>query len=113
MLLEKPIAAQDVVSIKISNGDEIIAKLVSQDSNTVVVSRPLLMVLSPDPNTGMPGVQMAPFWMLGPEPDTKFPISAHHVVCMVKAGNGAMKRYMEITTGLTIPGASAGSKIIT
>jgi hypothetical protein len=106
MLLEKTLVVNDVACIKIANGDEIIGKITEINEKTVTISKPLLMVLSQDPRTGQPGVQMAPFWMLGGDKDSKYPISRDHVVCMVRANPDAVKGYTAMTTGLTIPGSS-------
>ncbi len=111
MLLEKPPSPNDVVCIKIANGDELIAKLVSATDQIVVVSKPLLMILAQDPRSGQPGVQMAPFWMLGGDKDAKYPISRNHVICMIKANPDAMKGYMAQTTGLAMPGSAGGGII--
>jgi hypothetical protein len=111
MLLDKPLDANDIVSVKLGNGDEIIAKVLAVDAEKITVSKPLLMILSQDPRSGAPGVQMAPFWMMGADPAGKFTISKTHVVCLVKANIDAAKSYLAQTTGLTIP--SAGSGLIT
>lgn len=113
MLIEKSLAPQDVITVKMSNGDEIICKLAEINEKTLTVTKPLLMILAQDPSTGFPGVQMAPFWMMGADPDSRFPISRSHVQCAVKAGSNAMKKYMEATTGLAMPGVGAPGKIIT
>jgi len=104
MLIEKPMSTGDVVCIKISNGDEVIAKIADIDGNTVTVTKPYLMVLSQDPRTGQPSVQMAPFFMLGGDPAGKFPINRSHIMCMVRANKDAVSGYTQQTTGLTIPG---------
>lgn len=105
MLLEKPITPGEVACIKISNGDEIIAKISDIDTGTVTVTKPFLMVLSQDPRTGQPGVQMAPFFMLGGDQAGKFPINRSHIMCMVLANKDAKAGYTQQTTGLTIPGS--------
>jgi hypothetical protein len=112
MLIEKPITSNDVVSIKISNGDEIIAKFVETASDgSVIVSKPMLMVLSQSPS-GQPGVQMMPFFMLGGEKDGKYPLNPQHVVCMIKSNSEAKAGYLQATTGLAVPKAGSSSSII-
>lgn len=106
MLLEKPIAIGEIACIKISNGDEIIGKIADIDANTVTVTKPHLMILSQDPRTGHPGVQMAPFFMLGGDQAGKFPINRTHIMCMVPANKDAKAGYTQQTTGLAIPGGS-------
>ena len=112
MLIEKSIQSNEIVCVKLSNGDEIIAKLVEKNEISVTVSKPLLMVLSADPQTGRPGVQMAPFFMLGADKEGKFPINKDHIMCMVLANPEAKAGYTQTTTGLAIPTAGAVSKLV-
>ena len=102
MLISKPVQQNDIVSIKVSNGDELIAKYVETNDTHITVSRPMLMVLSQTPS-GQPGVQMMPFFMLGADKDGSFSINKNHVVCMLKSNSDAMSGYTQATTGLTIP----------
>ena len=99
-------AIHDVVSIKLSNGDEIIAKCVTVDDKAITVTRPLLMILSQDPATGRPAISMAPFWMLGAEPTGKYTISHDQIICTLKSNSESMKGYISQTTGLAMPGGS-------
>ena len=103
MLIQPTTGVNDVSSIKLSNGDEIIAKITDITDQTVTVIRPLLMVLSQDPRTGQPGVQMAPFWIMGGDKDSKYPINRNHIICMIKANKDAASNYTEMTTGLMVP----------
>jgi len=103
MLIENKPTTNDVVCIKLSNGDELIAKIADQNPQTLFVTKPMLMILSQDPRTGQPGVQMAPFWIMGADSSVKFPISQNHVVCMVKANADATKNYISQTSGIAIP----------
>ena len=105
MLLEKTLVANDIICLQISNGDEVIGKITEINEKIVTIAKPLLMVLSQDPRTQQPGVQMVPFWMLGSDRDAKYPVSRDHVVCMVRANQDAVKGYTAMTSGLTIPGA--------
>jgi len=103
MLIENSPNLGDIVSIKLSNGDEIIAKYTEQQGSMTVVTKPMLMILSQDPRTGQPGVQMAPFWIMSANSSVKFPIAQNHVVCMVKANADATKNYISQTSGIAIP----------
>lgn len=103
MLLAKSISTNDVIVIKVSNGDELIAKLVDQTATHLVVSKPMLMILSQNPSTGQPGISMVPFWMMGGEKDASYPVDLSHVVCMVKASKEANNSYVSQTSSLAIP----------
>jgi hypothetical protein len=113
MLVEKPISNNDIVSIKISNGDELIAKFVETAADgSIVVSKPMLMVLGQSPS-GQPGVQMMPFFMLGAEKEGKFRLNPQHVVCMTKSNSEAKAGYVQATTGIAVPKAGSASSLIT
>jgi len=105
MLIEKSLSVNDVACFKLSNGDEIIARITDINEKMVSVSKPMLMVLSQNPRTGEPGIQMAPFWIMGGDPESKYPIVRDHVVCMVKANSEALKGYTAHTSSLAIPGS--------
>jgi len=112
MLLDKPLGDGDVISIKLSNGDEVIGKLIGGIESTVVtISKPLLMTLVA--NHDKPAIQMVPFFMLGADRDGKFPINTNHIMCLTKSDPAAAKNYIQVTTGLTIPGASTIQKLAT
>jgi hypothetical protein len=108
MLIPKPIQPGNIVSIKMSNGDELIAKLGEMTDSQVKVSKPMLIMLAQDPSTGQPGVQMAPFWMIGADPEQPFPVSRSHIQCMVLANQHAAANYTKSTTSLEIPTARTG-----
>ena len=108
MLLDKPLNVNDVITIKLGNGDEIIAKLVEQSRDSVAVTKPLLVVLGQDPSTGRPGISMAPFWMLSSDAGAKYSIPRTQILCMLKSNDDATKGYLSQTTGLAIPGSGSG-----
>lgn len=108
MLIDTPIKPNDVVSIKLITGDEIIAKVVDNEGMTVVVTKPLLMAIGRDPKTGQPGISMAPIWMLGSDIDQRFPILKSNIVCMVKSNGDAVKGYTANITGLALPASGGG-----
>ena len=59
MLLEKPMASGDVVSLKLINGDEIIARLESDDDKGITITKPLAITAGPQ------GLGMIPWVFLG------------------------------------------------
>lgn len=108
MLIETQIKPNDIVSLKLINGEEIIAKVVDNEGLTITVTKPLTLMLGRDPKTGNPGIQMAPIWFLGADIDQKFPIMKSNIVCMVKSSPEAVKGYAAQTSGLAIPSNSGG-----
>ena len=79
MLLEKPMASGDVVSRKVVNGDEIIARLESDDEKTVSITKPLAITAGPQ------GLGMIPWIFLGDDKgDVKIRQSSIVTVCKPK-----------------------------
>lgn len=109
MLLEKSkIVVDAVVSIKLSNGDELIGKVsdIGLTDSSITIVKPMLMQLMRDPSNGQPAITMAPFWILGGSADEKYKINTDHVICMVLSGSDAKTGYIKQTSNLIIPGGS-------
>jgi hypothetical protein len=94
MLLQKPIATGDVVSIKLINGDEIIARLESDDAKGITIDRPLALTMSNG------GLGMIPWVFLG-DKDT-MTLKHEHVFVMVPSKKDAADQYMQGTTGIAL-----------
>ncbi len=94
MLLEKPIASGDVVSIKLINGDEIIARLDSETDNEIKITKPLAITMSAQ------GLGMIPWIFLGSK-DT-VAVKKDHVFVMVPSKKEAADQYMQGTTGIAL-----------
>ena len=94
MLLEKPIASGDVVSIKLISGEEIIARLDSETADTVKVTKPLTVSLGPQ------GLGMIPFVFLG-EKET-VTLKQAHILVMMPSKKDAADQYMQGTTGIAM-----------
>ena len=94
MLLEKPMATGDVVSIKLANGEEIIARLEEETDQYVKVSKPLAVTLGPQ------GLGMIPFMFLAAK-DT-VTLKQSHVLAMSPSKKDAADQYMQGTTGIAL-----------
>ena len=94
MLLEKPMASGDVVSLKLVNGDEIIARLESDDDKGITITKPLAITAGPQ------GLGMIPWVFLG-EKET-FTLKREHVFVMVPSKKEAADQYMQGTTGIAL-----------
>jgi hypothetical protein len=94
MLLSKPITNGSVVSLKLVNGDEIIARYDGEDDNTIKINRPLALTM------GQQGLGMIPWLFLG---DTdSFTLKRDHVFVMVPSKKDAADQYMQGTTGIAL-----------
>lgn len=95
MLIQTPAKPQDIITIKLTSGEELIAKMEEDKDTEVIVSKPFALV----PN--QQGLGMVP-WIMSANPDTKVSINKNTVVCLLKTDDGIGKQYFQQTTGLTM-----------
>ena len=93
MIIETPYKVGDVVSIKLNNGEEIIARLDEEKSSKLKLSKPMALVATEG------GVGFAPF-MFTITPDTKIEVSINSIICVVKSAKDAADLYIQQTTGI-------------
>jgi hypothetical protein len=94
MLIEKPISNGDVVSIKLLNGDEIIARYEDENSDEITISRPLAVTVGPQ------GLGMMPWIFLGNK--EKFTLKKSHIFVTVPSKKEAADQYIQGTTGIAL-----------
>lgn len=94
MLLEKPITEGSVVSIKLINGEEIIARFDKEDQHGITVTKPLTVSL------GAQGLGMIPFVFLG-EKET-ITLQRSHIIAWMPSKKDAADQYMQGTTGIAM-----------
>lgn len=94
MLIQKPIAEGDIVSIKLINGDEIIARLEKDDQHGITVDRPLALTMSAQ------GLGMIPWVFLADK--TTMTIKREHIFVMLPSKKDAADQYMQGTTGIAM-----------
>jgi hypothetical protein len=94
MLLKKPITQGSVVSIKIINGDEIIARYENEDSDTVTINRPLALTM------GQGGLGMIPWVFLG-DSET-ITLQKSHLFFVIPSKKDAADQYIQGTTGIAL-----------
>jgi len=94
MLISKGYSQGDVVSIKLINGDEIIAKVEAEDADTVTISRPMALTMGPQ------GLGMIPWVFLGEE--SKIVLEKQKTFFIVLSKSQASKQYLQDTTGISL-----------
>jgi hypothetical protein len=94
MLLQKPIAEGDVVSIKLINGDELIARLDADDHKGITINRPLALTMQGG------GLGMVPWVLLGDK--DSITLNRDHVFAMVPSKKDAADQYTLGTTGIAL-----------
>lgn len=83
----------DTVSLKLSSGEELIARLEEETPDGFTLNKPLMVV------AGQQGLGLAPF-MFTVDPGAKFKIKTQNVVCIVKTEIEMSKQYIQNTTGI-------------
>ena len=82
-----------VYTLKIANGDEIVAKITAEDDATYTVSRPLTVVPSQQ------GIQMI-FALFTADPDKSVTINKSQVSLIAISRDEVQDSYTEATTGI-------------
>jgi len=93
MIIEAPYTVGDVVSIKITSGEEMVARLDSEDGSACTVSKPLMLMATEN------GVGFAPF-MFTVNPSGKMKIKNTGIICITKTAKDAADMYTQNTSGL-------------
>jgi hypothetical protein len=94
MLINKSFNPGDVVSIKLINGDEIIARYESENAEEVVINRPLALTM------GGGSLGMIPWMFLSNKQE--YTLKKNHYFVMVPTKPEAAKQYMQGTTGIAL-----------
>lgn len=94
MLIEKGFSEGDVVSLKLLNGDEIIARFESENEKEVKINKPLALNLGPQ------GLGMIP-WIFLAETES-FTLQKTHIFAIAQSKKDAAAQYVQGTTGITL-----------
>jgi|TARA_B100001094_G_scaffold128317_1_gene124394 hypothetical protein len=94
MLIEAPYKVGDTVSIKLTSGEEVVARYKEQkNDDTMMLHKPLMVTATQQ------GLGLAPFmFTIGTEATVS--ISNDKVVCVVKTQDDMSKQYIQSTTGI-------------
>jgi len=104
MLLEKrSFTDGDVVSIKLTSGEELIGKFVSEDDSTVKLDKTLMLAMS------QKGIGMAPY-MMTVNPDSKINVNKNLIIVIAESDKEIASQYVFQTTG--IQPVSAGGIVV-
>jgi hypothetical protein len=105
LINNKSSLVNEVVAIKLTNGQEIITKLTAIEGDVYTVYCPYVLMLVRDPETGHPTVTFAPFSM-GVDDKVSYDILRQHMVVAPQAARAdAAKQYTQVTSGIEIVGA--------
>ncbi|NBO27828.1 MAG: hypothetical protein EBX47_10305 [Synechococcaceae bacterium WB8_1B_057] len=94
MLINKPLSEGDIVSIKLINGDEIIARYQDETVDNITINKPLALTV------GQGGLGMIPWMFLGNK-DT-ITLRKDQTFVIMPSKKDAATQYLEGTTGIAI-----------
>jgi hypothetical protein len=100
-MLHTPKMTEPYIRIfKLSTGEEVIARVMSEDEKEFVIEKPLQMAM------GQRGLQFAPFMMMV-DPDKKLGLKKDKVVADGPPVKEIEGQYESITTGIALPQKSS------
>lgn len=102
MLIEKKLAAGDVVSLRLVSGEELIAKLIEVAGDEIKISKPVLVqvqMVAPQ----QAGIGFAPFMVSVDESTPMWLHTDRMLVRPMKARSDITAQYIKMTTGLDVP----------
>ncbi len=92
MLKENKIG--QIVSMKLTSGDEVVGKIVGQTAEGITLSKPVILAASRD------GLAMVPFMMTA-DPDGEFLFKVNNIMCIVDTNQQVSDAYFQSVTGIT------------
>ena len=95
MLISKGVSAGEVVTIKTTAGEEIVAKLIDDGVMGVKVSKPLCLTATKD------GIGLVPF-LFTTDPDAEVTINKNSIMVLAATIKDAADRYTEQTSGIKL-----------
>lgn len=94
MLISTPISLNDIVTVKMVGGDEVIGKLTDERTDSYVeLSKPLMVMMAQQ------GFGLVPY-VLTAGPDASIQLDRKHVISIVKTFDQVAKQYIKQTTGI-------------
>ena len=93
MIIESAYKANDAITLKLTGGDEVVARFVEEDNTTITVQKPLALVAAQQ------GMGLAPF-SFTVDLDAKLRINKSTVVFVHKTQSDMANQYMASTSGI-------------
>jgi hypothetical protein len=95
MLVQKPIAKNDIITIKLTTGEELIAKFIEESETELVVERATTMAANPQGGLGL-----VP-WMMSAMPD-KISLNKSTVLAYTQTVKEIADKFVEATTNIQL-----------
>ena len=91
MLKENKIG--QIISLKLSSGDEVVGKIIGQTADGITLSKPVILAASRE------GLAMVPFMMTG-NPESDYLFKTNNIMCIVETNDQVSDVYVQTTTGI-------------
>lgn len=92
MLKENKIG--QIISMKLTSGDEVVGKVSGQTAEGITLSKPVILAASRD------GLAMVPFMMTA-DPDGEYLFKTNNIMCVVNTNQQVSDAYYQSVTGIT------------
>ena len=96
MIIDAHYKMNDVISIKLSSGEEMIARAEKETKDELTVVKPYILIAAEN------GMALAPY-MFTVETDAKIKLKINNIICIVKSAKDASDMYIKQSTGIAIP----------
>ena len=94
MLIEKPIKEGSIISLKLTSGEELIARFESGDETQIVVSKPSVLAQGPQ------GLGMVP-WIMSAQAE-KITLNKSSIVAQTSTDEEIAKSYIQATSSIQL-----------
>ncbi len=95
MLISKGVAAGEVVTFKLTSGEEVVAKLVEETETYYKLSRPMVL------NMSQQGVGMMPY-LFTVHPDTEVKLNKTTITMVEATDKSFADQFLQSTTGIKL-----------
>ena len=93
MIIETPYKALDAITLKTTGGEEVVARFIEEDAQTITIEKPLAVMATPQ------GLGLGPFCFTV-NPSAKVKINKSTLVFVHKTDGEMAKQYISSTTGI-------------
>lgn len=93
MIIETPYKQNETITLKTAAGDEVVARFVEEDANTITVTKPLALMATQQ------GIGLGP-WTFTVDPQHKLKLNKNALLFIHKTEDSMAKQYVTSTSGI-------------